>query len=296
MPRKKLNLAYIPNDTLRKVSYNKRKKGFMKKIEELTVLCGIEACAVVNSPFSSNPEVWPSNTGVKTVVEKFEAMPEIDQEKKMVNHEGFLMRTITKTMDNSERKTNENKELMMREAMFFLLTEQGNMLTADGHHEDLCKHIEKYIKVLYKHRAEFVNQTRFEFGESSSAASARAPAAIAEVGSSSTQNATNVSNSPLPLPLLKNELWALEPINANAFGNIFLPDVNNQQRYNQIQYQEQFGYEQFGYPMVDQDGGYIPNQNQIQQEDWFVDQILNQTEQMSFPAMDGNNHCNHHQS
>ncbi|XP_024015652.1 agamous-like MADS-box protein AGL80 isoform X2 [Eutrema salsugineum] len=222
MTRKKLNLAYITNDSMRKATFNKRKRGFVKKIHELSVLCGIEACAVIYSPFSSGPEVWPSNSGVKEVVEKFVMLPEIEQEKKMVDHEGFLRQSINKTMENNDKKTKENKERMMKEVMFEFLGGQGDMLSlTDKTREDLCKYIDQYLKELYHHRNQTLTQSQLEYGESSSAADVMAPAAIAEVGPS-------------------------------AFPN---PDLNL--HLNDNQYQNQFGY-----PNVSQDGIYNPNQQQ----------------------------------
>ncbi|ESQ49471.1 hypothetical protein EUTSA_v10021183mg [Eutrema salsugineum] len=304
MTRKKLNLAYITNDSMRKATFNKRKRGFVKKIHELSVLCGIEACAVIYSPFSSGPEVWPSNSGVKEVVEKFVMLPEIEQEKKMVDHEGFLRQSINKTMENNDKKTKENKERMMKEVMFEFLGGQGDMLSlTDKTREDLCKYIDQYLKELYHHRNQTLTQSQLEYGESSSAADVMAPAAIAEVGPSAFPN-PDVFNPPQLLP---NELWALRPIIPSdpkpepgmTFGDNFLPAANDQQVYYQMmnpvgvcdhqlnlhlndnQYQNQFGY-----PNVSQDGIYNPNQ---QQEAWLVNQMMNNPEQMCLPMIEDNN-------
>ncbi|KAF8101145.1 hypothetical protein N665_0209s0003 [Sinapis alba] len=173
MTRKKLNLSYITNDSMRKTTFNKRKKGFFKKIHELSVLCGIQACAVIYSPFSSTPEVWPSSSEVNKVVKKFEEVPEVEQEKKMVNHEGFLRQTITKTRENSIKKMMNNTDKAMNEAMFQFLRGRGDMFQLnDKHREDLCRHIDQYLKELYHHRKQILNQSHLEYGESSSAANA----------------------------------------------------------------------------------------------------------------------------
>ncbi|KAA3486335.1 agamous-like MADS-box protein AGL80 [Gossypium australe] len=58
MSRKKIKLAYITNDSARKTTYKKRSKGQVKKVRELTTLCGIEAFAIINSPdFGSQAEL-----------------------------------------------------------------------------------------------------------------------------------------------------------------------------------------------------------------------------------------------
>ncbi|GLU17378.1 hypothetical protein SLE2022_337480 [Rubroshorea leprosula] len=68
MTRKKVKLQYISNDSARKASFKKRKKGLMKKASELTTLCGIDAGAIVYSPYDSQPEIWPSPARVQRVL------------------------------------------------------------------------------------------------------------------------------------------------------------------------------------------------------------------------------------
>ena len=57
----------------------------MKKVIELSTLCGIKACAIVYSPYDAQPEVWPSPIVVQRVLAQFKNMPEMEQSKKMVN-------------------------------------------------------------------------------------------------------------------------------------------------------------------------------------------------------------------
>ncbi|KAM0827534.1 hypothetical protein ACQ4PT_068149 [Festuca glaucescens] len=73
MARKKVTLQYIPNDSTRRGTFKKRRRGLMKKASELSILCDVKACVVV----SKN-------------------MPELDQCKKMMNQEGFLRSGIDK--------------------------------------------------------------------------------------------------------------------------------------------------------------------------------------------------------
>ncbi|CDY27735.1 hypothetical protein HID58_020075 [Brassica napus] len=266
MTRKKLNISYITNDSMRKSTFNKRKKGFFKKIHELSVLCGIQACAVIYSPFSSTPDVWPSNSEAKKVVEKFEEIPKIDQEKKMVNHEGFLRDSITKTRETTIKKMMDNTESAMNETMFQFLRGRGDMFQlTDKHRDDLCRHIDQHLKELYHHRKLILNQSHLEYGESSSAANAMTqPAAIAEEGYYQMTN----------------------PVG----GYHQHPSLNL--NFNPNQYQQKF----VGYPNVAQDGNYsgIQNQNH-QQEEWLVSQMINNSNQVRFPMMDDNNRYNYHQ-
>lgn len=238
MTRKKLNLSYIDNDSMRKSTFNKRKKGFVKKIHELSVLCGIEACAVIYSPFDSNPEVYPSNLGVKKVVEKFETMTEMEQEKKMVNHEDFLKQNISKAVGTNNKKMKDNAERTMKEAMFHLLSGKGETLKLTyRNREDLCKYIDQYLKELYHHRNETLKQSHIEYGESSEATNLMAPTSIVEVSSLR--------------PVISS---SQKPDGVNIFNPVAVYDHNRYQLQN-------------GYPIVSQDGIYNPSQNQDQQEE-----------------------------
>ncbi|KAL9378795.1 hypothetical protein Peur_027277 [Populus x canadensis] len=135
MTRKKVKLAYICNDSARKATFKKRKKGLMKKVSELSTLCGVDACAIVYSPYDSQPEVWPSPLGVQRVVTKFKTMPEIEQGKKMVNQESFLRQRITKSCDHIKKQRKDNREKEVTHAMFHCLG--GNVSLGNLHMMDL---------------------------------------------------------------------------------------------------------------------------------------------------------------
>ncbi|KAK7305529.1 hypothetical protein VNO77_43435 [Canavalia gladiata] len=148
MTRKKVKLAFISNETSRKATYKKRKKGLLKKIDELTTLCGIEACAIVYSPFDPEPEVWPSQWGVQKVLSKFRTMPELEQHKKMVNQETFLQERIQKSKEQMKKQVKDNREKEMNMLMFQCLSAgtvlHENMTGVDFH--DLGFMIEKNLK------------------------------------------------------------------------------------------------------------------------------------------------------
>ncbi|KAK3229007.1 hypothetical protein Dsin_000888 [Dipteronia sinensis] len=68
MARKKVKLCYIADDYERKVTFKKRKKGFLKTVSELSNLYGIDVCAIVYIPYNNQPDVWPSHHGVQRIV------------------------------------------------------------------------------------------------------------------------------------------------------------------------------------------------------------------------------------
>ncbi|KAE8708832.1 hypothetical protein F3Y22_tig00110332pilonHSYRG00346 [Hibiscus syriacus] len=85
MTRRKVKLAWIVNNTSRRACLKKRKLGLVKKVEELTTLCGIESRLLMYSPGEHEPIVWPSPDDVKQLIEKLFQSRETFQGK----HNGF---------------------------------------------------------------------------------------------------------------------------------------------------------------------------------------------------------------
>merc|ERR1712232_1369114 len=47
MGRRKIDIAYLPDDRVRKVTFCKRKGGLFKKADDLSKLCGVEVAVVI---------------------------------------------------------------------------------------------------------------------------------------------------------------------------------------------------------------------------------------------------------
>ncbi|KAE9589881.1 hypothetical protein Lal_00001176 [Lupinus albus] len=122
MARKKVNLAYIANDSKRKESYKKRKNSLIKKTNEISTLCGIDACAIIYGQNEPQPEVWPSHLGVQRVLHKFGRMSQMEQSKKMMNQETFLKQSIIKAKEQLKKQKNENRKKEMALFMFNCLS------------------------------------------------------------------------------------------------------------------------------------------------------------------------------
>ncbi|XP_062083473.1 agamous-like MADS-box protein AGL80 isoform X2 [Humulus lupulus] len=123
MTRKKVKLAYINNDSSRKATFKKRKKGLLKKVSELSTLCAVDACAIIYSPYEAQPAVFPSTAGVNRILARFKKMPEIEQSKKMVNQEAFLKQKIGKVNEQVKKLRKENREKEMNRLMYSNLCE-----------------------------------------------------------------------------------------------------------------------------------------------------------------------------
>ncbi|AES97244.1 putative transcription factor MADS-type1 family [Medicago truncatula] len=116
MTRKKVKLAFISNDSARKATYNKRKKGIIKKVRELTILCGIPACAIISNPFSSKTEVWPDLEGARQVIERYQNSSVKDETKNM-NQESFLLQRITKAREQLQKQSHDSREKELNNLM-----------------------------------------------------------------------------------------------------------------------------------------------------------------------------------
>ncbi|KAL3739090.1 hypothetical protein ACJRO7_020482 [Eucalyptus globulus] len=125
MTRKKAALAYIANDASRKATFKKRKNGLMKKVSELSTLCGIEACAIVYSQYQAEPEVWPSTLGARRAIARFKNMSEMDQSRRMVNQQEFIRQRIVKAEEQLKKQLHENREREIVQVMYRALVGEG---------------------------------------------------------------------------------------------------------------------------------------------------------------------------
>ncbi|PON42092.1 MADS-box transcription factor [Parasponia andersonii] len=113
MTRRKIRLAWIGNDTSRKASFKKRRAGLLKKVSELSTLCGVSAFIVIYSPGESDPPtVWPSVEVARQLYERFISVPDIERCKKMVNQEGYLRERATKMAEQLRKQHRKNREKM----------------------------------------------------------------------------------------------------------------------------------------------------------------------------------------
>jgi len=128
-----VQLTFIANNSDRKASYIKRKKSLLKKTEEISTLCGVEACTIVYGPYAPVPDVWTSKSGVQNVVEKFRNTCE--HNKKMATQESFLSERIAKGREKMKKHVRSNQEKEMTMFMFQCLkngrVELLNNLTPD---------------------------------------------------------------------------------------------------------------------------------------------------------------------
>ncbi|XP_010521162.1 PREDICTED: agamous-like MADS-box protein AGL80 isoform X2 [Tarenaya hassleriana] len=86
----------------------KRKVGLLKKLTELTVLCGIPACAIIYSDYSEEPEVWPNRREAHAILDRLRRLPRAKQTKHMLDQGDFVHQMIGKLERELERERRKN--------------------------------------------------------------------------------------------------------------------------------------------------------------------------------------------
>ncbi|CDY70782.1 BnaAnng35010D [Brassica napus] len=165
IPKKVIRPAYgrikiepMTNSTARNQTFRKRKTGLLKKANELSTLCGVKVCVVINSCDNTETEFWPSREGAEAVHSAFMGVLPEERCKKMYDQERHLEERIQKGQAKAMRLQAENREIELREVMFDLF--KGETLKPH-HYDDPCfigelnHFIGDYVKNL-SHRIEFL--------------------------------------------------------------------------------------------------------------------------------------------
>ncbi|XP_042499479.1 agamous-like MADS-box protein AGL80 [Macadamia integrifolia] len=150
MSRKKVKLELIADEATRRTTFRKRKKGVLKKVSELSTLCGVNAVAIIYGPCDPNPDFWPpSPSDAKAVLTRFKNLSEMEQAKKMMNQQEFLKQRIGKLKEKLKSQMRENQVLETTKLMYDCLAANKDLkdlsLEALG---DLVWLTEKRIKEI----------------------------------------------------------------------------------------------------------------------------------------------------
>ncbi|KAH0755106.1 hypothetical protein KY290_025376 [Solanum tuberosum] len=151
MTRKKENYAFIEDDSKRKISYNKRLKGLLKKSDELKTLCDVEVATVIYGPYKNEPYTFPNKDVVRNTFIMFKELPTLNRSKNMVTREEFTMRRIKKLEEQLQKVRKENKVKEMTNEMHEVF--ERKIVSVDmnpSYLNDLCCVIKKNLKQVRK--------------------------------------------------------------------------------------------------------------------------------------------------
>ncbi|KZV46895.1 hypothetical protein F511_36033 [Dorcoceras hygrometricum] len=109
MPKKIINHEKITNQRQRDKVYKNRSEGLLKKMNELSILCGIDAAIVIHKRDENNATLWPSSEIYRQRMQKFLNFSSAEREKKMVTHDKYLDQRLLDESRNllKSRRTNE---------------------------------------------------------------------------------------------------------------------------------------------------------------------------------------------
>ncbi|KAK1293489.1 MADS-box transcription factor PHERES 2 [Acorus calamus] len=115
MPKKKLNLTWIPTDSIRRSTLNKRRKGLSKKMSEITTLCRVMGSMAIYSPEKEEPvEVWPPNKSeAETVFQDYMQLPEYERNRKNLDMQSLFQQRLARSRDQWTRIEGENRAMQL---------------------------------------------------------------------------------------------------------------------------------------------------------------------------------------
>ncbi|CAN1120791.1 MADS-box transcription factor PHERES 1 [Linum perenne] len=117
MARKREKFARIENETTRRKSMRRQQESIMKKVNELTILCGVQALCIIYNPTvdeQDEPIVWPpGDEKVREQLQRFYSLSEVQRKAKMTTQEQYLKEMIAKKSEMHIRlmKKNNNMEI-----------------------------------------------------------------------------------------------------------------------------------------------------------------------------------------
>lgn len=112
MGRAKLEMKLIEKEKSKVITYKKRSEGLMKKLHQLTTLCGIGACMVITGPQNSAVEVWPPNDPdlVRRLIDLYKSKSKEISGVKMSGLSDYFENRQRKAEDEVAKLRNKNSE------------------------------------------------------------------------------------------------------------------------------------------------------------------------------------------
>ncbi|KAL8097193.1 hypothetical protein AgCh_030345 [Apium graveolens] len=112
--RGKVVFARIADEKKRKESLRKRKAGLLKKMSELTILCGMEAAVVVCNREDNEPTVWPSKEEAKATINKFLDRSEVERKSRSHNTKSLFAQKCKRLKNKAERLKERNDRRILQ--------------------------------------------------------------------------------------------------------------------------------------------------------------------------------------
>ncbi|XP_047320856.1 agamous-like MADS-box protein AGL80 [Impatiens glandulifera] len=147
MSRSNEKYAFISNDHVRKITFKTRKGGLIKKMYELSTLCGIEGCVIITNKDDPQPIVWPSVEDARKTVERFRSLPEHEQTRWMVNQESFTNQRLKKIEEKLMKLRCENRDKEITQKIYQSMCENPMNVASKLN----AKECEEIVNMLNRH-------------------------------------------------------------------------------------------------------------------------------------------------
>ncbi|KAI3898558.1 hypothetical protein MKX03_021168 [Papaver bracteatum] len=123
MGRAKLDMKLISNLKKRRETYQKRKIGLKKKLNEFTILCNVPACMILYGPNQGDRpvevETWPADIDeVNSIIERYRQVPEEDKQKRRLDLYDFFQERKKKTEADLGKLRKEHDEFQYFDDQF----------------------------------------------------------------------------------------------------------------------------------------------------------------------------------
>ncbi|KAI5671893.1 hypothetical protein M9H77_12257 [Catharanthus roseus] len=115
MARTKMRLLFIVNSSRRKATYKRRNNILLKKWNELSTLCRIQACGIIFGQDDIEPEVCPS------ILAEFNNLLEEQLTRKTINQRTFLKKIVYKFTSQLREQQIRNHKKDITVLMFDIL-------------------------------------------------------------------------------------------------------------------------------------------------------------------------------
>ncbi|KAI3838711.1 hypothetical protein MKX03_035550 [Papaver bracteatum] len=111
MVSRKMEIKYIENTTRRKQTYSKRRKGILKKADELTILCNGQVCLIMFSKSGKIAEYVSPSTTMEEFLDRYQKKTKIDLSSE---YEAANV-NLVETLENELRKQKEINSTLRKE-------------------------------------------------------------------------------------------------------------------------------------------------------------------------------------
>ncbi|CAN0928399.1 Agamous-like MADS-box protein AGL80 [Linum grandiflorum] len=144
----------------------------------MSTLCDVQACAIIYSPYHTQPEIWPPTfAGVHEVLSRFSKVPYLEQNKKMVDPEMFLKERIKKVGEQLRKQKSNNKEKMINNIVFNCLRGRISLTSLTPNDlDDISEAVDKHIKDVDERLVEISRRGAGAGAGAGGSSSAAAPA------------------------------------------------------------------------------------------------------------------------